>query len=349
MPSSLLPIAHFTTSTIDAPARHDAWRNLVSAVFEPTPPSGKRWLSLKAEVHSVHFGQALVVRAIAESQHFTRTRRLIATEGLDHYLIQVYRRGVCDGTYGATQNTVRPGDIKVIDLAQPFHTLNTNFDNTTLTLPRTVLAPLLERPDGMHGTVLHRESPLARVLAAHIHSLSELSGTLSVSEGIALGAGTARLVAACLGASEASREVTQPYRAAAIGQAVRDFIDRNITLPDLAPDLLTRHFRMSRAQIYRLFAGEHGIAAYIQSRRLHHCFLAITDPAQAHRRISEIAFDFGFTSEAHFSRAFRRGFGVSPTEARLGGILATPSGRDTFINDWMRALQRGARNTVQLP
>lgn len=345
--SSLLPVARFSTHSFAAPERHDAWRSLVSAVFEPTPPSGRQWLDLQAEVQSVHFGHALVVRATAESQHFTRTRRLIATEGLDHYLIQVYRRGVCDGTYGETQNTVRPGDIKVIDLTQPFHTLNTDFDNTTLTLPRVALAPLLAQPDSMHGTVLHRESPLARVLAAHIHALSEVSGTLSTAEGIALAAGTARLVAACLGAGGRAREETLPYRVDAIGQAVRDFIDRNITLPELGPDLLARRFRMSRAQIYRLFTEEHGVAAYIQARRLHHCFLAITNPAQANHRINEIAFDFGFTSEAHFSRAFRRTFGVSPTEARLSGTLAVPSGPGTFVNDWMRALQRGAATPAQ--
>lgn len=347
--TSVIPVARFTTRSVVAQARHEAWRNLVSAVFEPTPPAGQRWLDLRAEVRTVHFGQALILRAIAESQHFTRTRRLIASEGLDHYLIQVYRRGVCDGTYGETQNTVRPGDIKVIDLAQPFHTLNTDFDNTTLTLPRAVLAPLLERPDGMHGTVLHRQSPLGRVLAAHIHTLAEVSDTLSTAEGIALAAGTARLVAACLGASDRAREETLPYRIAAVGQAVRDFIDCNITLPELGPDLLARQFRMSRAQIYRLFAEEHGVAAYIQSRRLHHCFLALTNPALAHRRVSEIAFDFGITSEAHFSRAFRRIYGVTPTEARFGAIVASPASRDTFVNDWMRALQHGTVDGVRYP
>lgn len=337
----MLPVAEFTTAALTPLARYEAWRDLISAVFEPALPDGHQRHDLRAEVSSAHFGQVLLVNATAEAQHFSRSRRLIATENLDHYLIQVYRSGVCDGTYGEVQNTVRPGDIKIIDLAQTFRTFNTDFANITLTVPRTALAPLLDRPDAMHGIVLPREAPLARVIAAHIQELSTLAPQLTPIEGAALAAGTVRLVGACLGANPRSRDETRSYRLAAMGQAVRDFIGENVASPLLGPDLLARRFNMSRAQLYRLFAGEGGVAAYIQARRLKHCFLAITDPGQSRRRIGEIAFEVGFSSDAHFSHAFRRAFGMTPSEARAGAGLVRPPSRDTFINDWMRGLRRG--------
>jgi len=141
----MLPVAAFRTDALAPHTRYDAWHNLISAVFEPLLPDGRARADITAEASSVNLGQVLLVHAKAEAQHFRRTRRLIAKEGLDHYLIQVYRRGVCQGTYGDIQNVVRPGDVKIIDLAQPFATFNTDFDNTTLTIPRAALAPLLRR------------------------------------------------------------------------------------------------------------------------------------------------------------------------------------------------------------
>lgn len=337
----LLPQASFTTSELPPSARYEAWRDLISAVYDPILPDEHAGRDFRAEVSSVNFGHVLITHARAESQHFTRTQRMISVEGLDHYMIQLYRHGECEGTYGEAQSIVRPGDIKLFDLARPFHSFNTDFDNTTLTVPRAALAPLLERPDGLHGLVLAGGSPMARVIGAHIAALSEAAGELTPAEGMALAAATVRLVAACVGASSQARDETRPYRAAAVGQTVRDFIDQHIGSPQLSPDMLARRFRMSRTQIYRLFADEGGVAAYIQVRRLHRCLLALTDSAQAGRGIGEIAFSHGFTSEAHFSRAFRRAFGVTPREARAGAALARPASGETFITDWMRGLRHG--------
>lgn len=344
----VITLAEFTTDALPARTRYEAWRHLISAVFEPTHPGGQPRLDIRAQCHSANLGSVLISRAIAESQHFTRTPRLIATEGLDHYLLQVYHSGVCDGTYGEVRNTVRPGDIKVIDLTRPFHTLNTDFDNITLTIPRKALAPLLDQPDRMHGMVLRRDTAMARILGAHVKVLSDSATQLAPADGAAVAAATVRLAAACLGANPRAHDEIQPYRAAAIGQVVRDFIEQHLASPLLTPEMLARRFRMSRAQLYRLFAGEDGVAAYIRARRLQRCFMAITDASQSARAIGEIALSLGFNSEAHFSRLFRRSFGVTPSEARAGAttvVPAGPFGRDSFINDWMRALQRAADET----
>jgi hypothetical protein len=49
------------------------WRHLVSTVFEPTMPSGHSRKDLRAEASAATFGNALIVHAAAESQHFTRS------------------------------------------------------------------------------------------------------------------------------------------------------------------------------------------------------------------------------------------------------------------------------------
>ncbi len=234
-----------------------------------------------------------------------------------------------------------PGDIKIIDLARPFHSFNTDFDNITLTVPRQLLAPWLDRPDSLHGMVLPRDHPIAQVLGSHIRQLASAADRLSFDMGAALAEGTVRLLAACLGASRQAREETRLYRAAAAGQAVRDFVDRHIAEPDLGPERLTETFRLSRAGIYRMFEAEGGVSAYILARRLRLSWLVITDPDRKQSRVGDIAFAHGFSSDAYFSRVFRRTFGVTPSEARSGALLPGAPRSASFINDWMRGLRAG--------
>lgn len=60
-----------------------------------------------------------------------------------------------------------------------------------------------------------------------------------------------------------------------------------------------------------------GVTAYIRKRRLEAIHVLLNDPRDT-RSIGEIAYQYGFVSEAHFSRVFRQKFGFSPRQARIG-------------------------------
>ena len=223
---------------------------------------------------------------------------------------------------------------------------NTDFDNITLTLPRAALAPLLANPDGLHGTVLHRDTAEARLLTAPIKELAASAAKLDTTTGHAVAAATLRLVAACLGPAAQARNEIAPHHAAATSETIRQYIDRNLTSSELSPDTLTQRFRMSRAQLYRAFPDDGGVQAYIRTQRLRRCFQAIATPAHAGRGIGEIALSFGFVSESHFSCVFRQALGLKPSEARAQAAAPPAVGAHSFINDWMRQLGRDPVTTV---
>ncbi|WP_442920266.1 helix-turn-helix domain-containing protein [Mesorhizobium sp. WSM4935] len=85
--------------------------------------------------------------------------------------------------------------------------------------------------------------------------------------------------------------------------------DRELTL-----ELLMKELGMSRSRLYRAFHHAGGVARYIQRRR----FLAARAALlrESHHRIHEIAYRYGFPLASDFTRAFRREFGYSPSEAR---------------------------------
>ena len=100
-----------------------------------------------------------------------------------------------------------------------------------------------------------------------------------------------------------------------------DFIERNLTSSTLTPARVAEAVHVSRSTLYRLFGASGGVNRYIVRARLDRAWKALAGPGRP-RRVSEVAFGLGFQSDAHFCRAFRRAFGVTP--GHLNGGAGAP-------------------------
>lgn len=105
---------------------------------------------------------------------------------------------------------------------------------------------------------------------------------------------------------------------------LKHYIDRHLDDPALSPETaaLAERIALRTAQACFEPTGE-SFSAYVRRRRLEKCRDALT--ADATRSVAQIAFDGGFASLATFNRAFRAGFGASPTDVRAA---AQAKGRD---------------------
>ncbi|GAA0573697.1 AraC family transcriptional regulator [Halomonas salifodinae] len=104
-------------------------------------------------------------------------------------------------------------------------------------------------------------------------------------------------------------------------------IDERLTTP---PDnqLLADACHLSQSQLHLLCLRDFGVTPqqYVMNRRLLWARFWLRETP---RRVSEIAFDLGFSGVSSFSRAYRRRMGYSPSEERKsamdpGGVSATP-------------------------
>ena len=165
------------------------------------------------------------------------------------------------------------------------------------------------------------------LLAAHMRSLLERSAQLTEADIASTVAGTVdvlkRLLAPATDDSPAPQRGTDETILTFTEAMIRD----NLALPELSPDWLADRLQVSRASLYRLFADRGGIMRYVQERRLLAVRAALSDPVET-RRLSRLAADLGFKSEAHFSRSFRTRFGVTASahrKAQLRGIRSDPA------------------------
>jgi len=99
----------------------------------------------------------------------------------------------------------------------------------------------------------------------------------------------------------------------------RDILAR-ITQPELRLAQIARLHHLTPRQVQRLFAREGTcFSDFVRDARLDRVRAALVDPRQRHRRVLQIVLDNGFDDFSAFGRAFRRRFGMTPTEARDAG------------------------------
>jgi acetamidase/formamidase/AraC-like DNA-binding protein len=104
---------------------------------------------------------------------------------------------------------------------------------------------------------------------------------------------------------------------AAILHRICQTIERHLDDPELAPARVAQAEGISERYLQKLFEGVgDNFTHYVRERRLQRAWADLSNPAQAHRSISEIAYRYGFGDSAHFSRTFRHRFGLPPREFR---------------------------------
>ncbi len=95
------------------------------------------------------------------------------------------------------------------------------------------------------------------------------------------------------------------------------YIDTNLCDPLLSNAQIAQAAGISIRYLHKLFQQEtESIHALILRKRLERSRDLINDSAYAGHSIEQIAYSTGFSSAAHFSRSFKKHFGLSPSDLR---------------------------------
>ena len=307
----------FATGQVDPPDRLAAWRELVNRVFLPlaiTPIGGAR--AFEASVTASALGGMRVWRVSGTPMSAVRARRHIEASGHDEYLLALHIAGTAHGAQDGREVTLGPGDFALFDSTRPYSVSFTGpgaFEHVIYQIPR---ASLDARTDLGGATALRvpaasgagqLASPYLRTLARPGAAADGVPpGPSFLDAGLDLAVGALRAVAGCA-----------PPRHGAVAGGLRDHALARLGDPGLSPEAVARAGYVSVRQLHRLFARE-GLTfgRWVREQRLRRCAEDLADPRLRHLSIAEIAARWGFRSAAHFTRAFRARYGVSPADHR---------------------------------
>ncbi|MFM0298701.1 helix-turn-helix domain-containing protein [Paraburkholderia sediminicola] len=310
MPKSL----KFDSSLLKPNDAEEIWREALRPIYEI-----KRAGKFRAKIETWDLGgnMLLTSHAAKDEVQFQRTRRRIATSGVDHYLVHCLLGGELVSEFAAGQQRVPLRSIAVRDISVENIGFARDAPMLTLSIPRTALDKRMPEGSRLHGASFEAGDPVGALVSSHICALAQTLTAMTADESRVAAEATLGLLAACLlPKAEQGTSRDDPRLAPMLRAQAMSLIERRLGEPEFDAEALRRELKVSRTALYGLFAEGGGVARQIRARRLDEAMRRLADPRHARQRIAEIAFVVGFSSEPTFNRAFRERFGCSPGEAR---------------------------------
>jgi len=269
---------------------------------------------VRASVVPGSVGDIRIINLSGQPFHAARGPSEIASDGDDYVGILYQRTGL---TYCKTGNDVRQvesGDVAVWRCDRPAEfTMPGAYDKLCMMIPATRLESVLHNATSYDGAHLSRSDPLAALLGSYLTTLSrEFTAGHNRPDAGAMDV-TLELLAAAFRADRSKHDLAP--RKKLLNRILR-YIETRLEDGSMSPKAIAEANGISVRYLYLLFS-ERGstVAGWIRERRLARCRADLED-ANGSRTIAEVAYRWGFSDSAHFSRLFKATYGMSPKSYR---------------------------------
>lgn len=302
-----------------ASQRFEYWLDMICRTYVHLDCASPEELPFFGDIEFSAVGPLRFTRLSSNAKRVWRTPACIRKEAEDYYLVQLQRAGHGFVRQGGRQAALAAGDFAVYDCTRPYelHFDSDYHDVTVLRLPRTCLETSVSGMAQLTATTVTRQSAAASLLMAMLEALHVDLDKLHPSSADSVSEGLVSIIAAGLrGLPEANlckASNLQTYHLGRIKAYLREHLrDSGMTVGSIAQAL-----SISPAHLYRLFQNEPlSLGKLMWQWRLEGCQRDLADPRQAERSVSDIAYSWGFSDVAHFSRVFRERAGMSPRDWR---------------------------------
>jgi AraC-like DNA-binding protein len=301
-------------------ARFRTWEGHLRKSLGDVRVSGASDTEFDAWTQSVSYGGVVIARvgANANQLQLNSSRRADLPDDMIHVVFLTAGRFQVE-QFGR-RSVLEPGDWTVMVVSEAFrHAHDCPVEMLVVGASRGVLFPGMGvdqisalRFSATHGTALlarnYLDNLIAESASLHPQSAHELVSNatrlvrLSVIDNLGLRSHLA------------SRELRQVR--------IREFVEQNLQNAELSVDLIAQACRCSKRYVHKVFSSAEAgsVSNYILKARLDNCLRDLQRQEMAHLSVTRIAFSWGFNSPGHFSRVFRRQFGVSPSQCRALGV-----------------------------
>lgn len=332
----------FTTRGFRPHEQYDVFRDWHGQIFDGASGARVRDGYL-VETRSVAMDGLAFVRGLMPAARIVRTPALIRRNPIDHWAVIMAFHGPTRLTIG-DETVEAPARFPFLhSLADEVVSERGPDERLQLYLARDSfqnLAPIL---DGARGIVT---GPRGTMLAEFLELLNRNLATVDAASAPQLKDAIGAMIAACV--SPSPDRFAAAARPLDLGrmERIRRVVRQHLRSPKMGPDALCRLVGMSRSALYRLMESQGGVTGYIRRQRVLESHAVLSDP-DCDRPIAAIAEEFCFSDSADFSRAFRREFGLTPSDVRRAakaGLVAPAQARrdggagGTTLDDLIRGL-----------
>jgi AraC-like DNA-binding protein len=252
----------------------------------------------------------------------TRTRAEVSRSEAECFYVLYVLSGYHACEQNGRRNSAGPGEIIVVDSGQPCRVENGSppYDVICITVPKADLNGIRDLEDKLANLLVTRvptAAPLfscANLISRQLNYSSQQELTVLYDACVAL----LPIAGGCF--DDEHKEKSGTARDRLLLRELQEFVDRHTADPELTPGKAADHFGISVRYVHKLFA-ELGTTfnAYVSASRLDNVRADILCPSWDDRKISELAFRWGFSDLSTFNRSFKQRFGCAPSRYRTRG------------------------------
>jgi len=334
MPQAAPTVRHFSTDTAPRSDRSALFQREMHRLFAmdlAVRTSAPKPLSAQIVAYR---GRSLHAAALRLSPHSTAAVPAAASRH-SRLLVSLHKEGAAIVAQGGRESRIEPGDVFVIDPARPFSIETGDVRSHSVYMPTSALRRFVPQLDEVTALPIRGHSGPAAIFRATLEALFASLETLQDPVADCIGEALPALLAAALVPCSPRRSPSR-LRQLHKRRIVR-FVHDHLGDPRLDATVIAQGVCLSARHLYKLFADEDdSLMRWVWAERLERCASDLRTPALMPLTIGEIAFRWGFSDVAHFSRAFKLRFGVAPrdwrrlAESRAQAPSPPPSGTTAF-------------------
>ena len=308
----------FTTQDVPSAQRHRAWQEALCALYVRVDSHCDAVDDYRGFVKEASFGTVTISDCLIAPQRIERRQSHLSRVDKDCFYVALTQKGHQVVEQRGQRLAYGPGSATIFSASDPYTLRNVDPHRAFyLEIPRAALMQRWQPSRPMLAASINTTSGVGRIVADMCASMVLEADTLSDPTRAQLGERLIDVLALALDSPHGEMpDLEGSVRSERLRQ-VKGHIERNLGNPLLSPERVSAACSMSVRALHYLFKGTgQSVSEYIWERRLQRCREALQMPAERHRTVTEIALAAGFNSMSHFSSAFRRRFGVTPSDAR---------------------------------
>lgn len=315
-----------STDTVSAGDSADAWGEWMRHLFFGLQSDLYGDRVFDGHLHTVHAGDIVMTKLEANRHRVIRTSRAARSSDAPYLKILAPWHGGAAVEQHGRQAWASPGGWVIYDTTGSYGVANPErSDHLIVMVPKASLVERGLRLDEVMCRQMGTAKGISRVALETMRS-TFLELPSMTAEAIR-GAGDLVLELVRLSLQELAGRSSSVTQLEAFKDRIRDYIALHLRDPGLSIDRIARSLNCSKRHLHNAFAGEEvTLAHYILERRLQACMRDLKKPGQAQRTITDLAFSWGFTNCAYFSRVFRDRTGLSPSEFRVALAVGADEG-----------------------
>ncbi|WP_435207387.1 helix-turn-helix domain-containing protein [Micromonospora sp. bgisy143] len=326
----MLPRNTVDTTVLPPGERFGMWLDLVARTSAPLRVESAHAADFAARADFTDLGAIQLVEYRYPSLDATRTRKLIRQSDPELYVLALTTSGIGTSSQDGRRSEILAGEFTFYDASRPHdvcHHANepgrTRATSIITLIPHAALPLPPKRMAALYGGRMSGSEGLGALLAQFLIQVTGHPEQYHAVDAGRLGTVGLDLATTLLGRNLVAEDaVPTEVRRRALVTQVQAYVHRHLGDVTLAPRTVADAHHISLRTLHRLFEAENTtVAAYIRDLRLARCRRDLADPALRAQPVQVIAARWGFGDKAHFSRAFRAAYGMSPQACRDGAAV----------------------------